>query len=239
MQLAYLIGGGATHYKKYKVAAGHAAGIVVLRPAEGATGVSTSTTTSVEDAMGVVVDLGNASTVATGSGGAIAYSTTQGDPEAVYSVIINPDAVWRMLMVGSATNAALTQNTVTTAMTDGLSVTDSAGAFNSPDMDDGMVWYTAGTNAGQSRVITSSAATAVTVVMPFLYDDAVGDTFIVIPFNPGMFGATLSTNLLNVRQDAALGSDAAFAHVDVELNGRSDSYLHGMIADHMFSGTTT
>ena len=235
MQAAYGLCGGKLTIKKYKVAASHAAGIIVLRIAEGGTGVATCTTTGAADAVGLTLDQG------LHQGETIAYSTTQGDPEALYSVCINPDLVMRALLVGSAANAVMTSNTITTAASNGLSLTAAGAAvdFTSPDCDEGLVWYTSGPNAGQSRVVTAStSSTVLTVVVPFAAN-TVGDTFLVTPLQVGFTAAaTFSTNLLNVRGDL-VPTGAAVATVDHELNGAGNSYIHIMIADHVFAGTTT
>ena len=87
MQFEYLLSGGAPTIKKYKMAAGHAAGIVVLVAAAGATGLSTSTTTSFTDSVGVTLD------AILAAAQPVAYSTVQNAVEYMQAVIISPDAV--------------------------------------------------------------------------------------------------------------------------------------------------
>lgn len=235
MQAAYGLSGGKLTVKKYKMAAAHAVGIIVIRGAEAATGLTTSTTTGAADAVGLTLDQGIF------QGEVIPYSTTQGDPEAVYSVCVNPDLVLRALLVGTAAGGVMATSLITTAASNGLSLTSTTAAvadFSSPDCDEGMVWYTSGGNANASRVVTSVAATVVTVVMPFAAN-AVGDAFLVTPLQVAFTEQlTLSTNLQNVRGDLA-PTGAAFATVDHELNGASNSYIHIMSADHAFSGVST
>ena len=239
MQHAYNVGGGQVCIKRYKMASAVVAGAPVIQGTEGGadTGIITSTTTSLANALGVVVDQGENN----GEGGPnTTYSTTVRTvgSECVYGVIINPDSVWRALMVGSAANAAVRSTAVDVASTDGLTV-KSAFDYNSPDMDGGVVWYTSGAYVGQSRKITSTAATAITVIHPFSGSaDAVGDLFQAIDYFTATLGVTLSTNLLNVRVDIAATGGAAVV-VDHELNGTGNSFLHIMLQDHVFAGQVT
>lgn len=233
MQFGYLLGGGTPTIKKYKMAAGHAAGIIVLQAAANATGLSTSTTTSFANAVGLTLD------AITDQGSPVAYSTTQGAVEYLQSVVINPDAVLRALLVGSAVNAALERRTVGTASSNGLTVVGTTGDTDpsSPDMDEGTVWYSDGSNGGASRKITSTTTTlTVTVVMPFAAN-RIGDRYHTIPYFTGnTAGVTLSTNLLNVRGEIA-ATGAAAAVVDTELNTHTNSFLHLVLSDHIFGGT--
>lgn len=239
MKFAYLLGGGTPVIKKYKMAAGHAEGIIVLAPAGNATGLSTSTTTSWINSLGLTMD------AILAAGAPVTYSTTQGAVEYLQSVIVNPNAVFRALMVGSATNAALETRVVGTASSNGLTVVGTAGMTDpsSPDMDEGTVWYGlgagSGQNAGASRKITSTTtALTVTVIMPFAAN-AVGNTYFTIPYSPGnTAGVTMGTNLQNVRAEiAATGATAAI--LDLELNGSDSSYLHLLQMDSIFAGQLT
>lgn len=233
MKFGYLLSGGAPTIKKYKMAAGHAKGIVVLVPAANATGLSTSTTTSFADAVGVTLD------AILSAAQPVAYSTTQGAVEYLQSVIVSPDAVFHALMVGSAANATLEERTVGTASSNGLTIVGTAGMTDpsSPDMDEGTAWYVSGSNAGQSRTITSTTTTlTVTVIMPFAAN-AVGQKYLLTPYAPGAKSVTMSTDLKNVRCELAkTGADARV--VDMDLFGKGDSYLHLHLSDHIFNSNT-
>jgi len=231
MQFEYLLGGGAPTIKKYKMAAGHASGIAVLVAAAGATGLSTSTTTSWADFVGVTLDAILASAIP------VAYSTVQGAVEYLQSVVINPDAVYRALMVGSAAGAVVEERTVGTASSNGLTIVGTAGDTDpsSPDMDEGTAWYVSG-QGGASRKITSTTTTlTVTVVMPFAAN-TIGNKYHTIGYTVGTKGLTMSTDLKNVRVDLA-ATGAAARCVDMELNGKGNSYLHVLAADGVFSGS--
>lgn len=233
MQFEYLLGGGTPTIKKYKMAAGHAAGILLLVPASNATGLSTSTTTSFVDCVGLTMDTGQFA-----FGGEVTYSTTQGAVEHLQSVIVNPNAVFKALMVGGAANESIEHRTVGTAASNGLTVVGTAGETDpsSPDMDEGTVFYTAGANAGASRRITSTTTTlTVTVIVPFAAN-RVGDRFITISHSPGTALATLSTDLKNLRVDIAPAT-GRLVTLDLILNGPTNSYAELLAGDHHFSGS--
>ena len=233
MQFEYLLGGGTPTLKKYKMAAGHAAGIVVLVAAAGATGLSTSTTTSFADTVGLTMD------AILAAGAPVAFSTVQGDLEYLQTVITNPDAVFKALLVGTAANAQLDQSTVGTASSNGLTAVGTTGNIDpsSPSMDEGTLWYTSGPNANASRKITSvTTPLTATVVMPFAAN-RIGETYVMVGYTPGTKSVTMSTNLLNVRGDiAAAGADARC--IDLQLNGRANSFIELVLGDNIFGSNT-
>lgn len=222
MKYAYNLSSSTPIIKKYKASAALAEGIVVIKSAAGASGqMSTSTTTSIANALGLIVDNG----MAAAAGGPITYSTTQGADEAVFGVIVNPDQVLRAQMVTGATGTGITADTIVTASSNGLTFVGGT-SVASPDMDEGIVWYTSGANVGKSRKITSTGATVTgTVTVPFAAN-AVGDTFCYAGVNIGLQGVTLTTDLKNVRADIAVSTGATFSIIDLELNGANDSYIH-------------
>lgn len=231
MTFEYLLSGGAPTIKKYKMAAGHAAGIVVLAAAAGATGLSTSTTTSFADAVGVTMDAILSAAIP------VAYSTVQGAVEYIQSVVVSSDAVYRALMVGSAAGATVEERTVGTASSNGLTIVGTTGDTDpsNPDMDEGTAWYVSG-QGGASRKITSTTTTlTVTVVMPFAAN-TIGNKYHTIGYTIGTKGVTMSTNLKNVRVDLA-ATGAAARTVDYELNAKDNSFLHLILSDHIFSGS--
>jgi len=232
MEFAYLLGGGTPTIKKYKMAAGHAAGIIVLVPAADATGLTTSTTTGMVDAVGLTLD------AILSQGAPVAYSTTQGAVEHLQSVIINSDAVFKALLVGSAANAVLETRTVGTASSNGLTVVGTTGDTDpsSPDMDEGTVWYASGSNGGASRKITSTTTTlTVTVIVPFSAN-RIGDKYHTADYTPGTEGVTLSTNLQNVRGEIA-ATTGRMSCIDLNLNGAGNSSLELILTDHIWSGS--
>ena len=232
--LAYTLSGNAPVVKRFKVGATIAAGHGVLE--RSSAGVAAQTTTSLADAVGMSIDPAT-------------YTTTQSTTmtEGVVGVIINPDAVYRSLMVSAAAgNTQLNLTTNSAAATNGLTITITTGdaAPNSPEMAGGLAYCVSGNNVGESRIITSTAATTATLIVPFRYTIAVGDTFVLVPWSaPGVSDATatFTTDLLAVRGDQDAASDAALVVTDVEIDGnhpRTNSKLLWMIRDHMYKDNT-
>lgn len=226
-QYAGNLSGSAPIIKKFKASAtGYTPGMIMVRSAANATGqMSVSTTTDCQNSLGVLLDNGQWK-----NGTAITYSTTQGDEEAVFSVICNPDAILRMLMVTGATGQAITADTIVTA-TAGGTTTVGGTSVASPDMDEGIVWYITGANVGRSRKIVSTSSVTATVGTPFAAN-AVGDTFAYAGFNLGLQEAiTLTTDLQKARTDAAGSSALDVVVWDLELNGTTNSYVSVIQSD--------
>lgn len=220
MQQSGFITSSTAVIKKYKASAAQAAGTLVLRSAANASGqFSTCTTTSIAAYLGYCLDNGEK------FGAATAYSTTQGDVEGVFSVIINPDIILRAQMVTGATGTSITQDTVATAVTNGLTVVGGT-SVASPDMDEGLIWFTSGANMGLSRKITSTSTVTATVIVPFPRTSAVGDTFLYAGLNVGLTGLTLTTDLQNVRADIAINTGAELTAIEFDLAGSTDSYIY-------------
>lgn len=200
MRVAGLLSGGAPTVKKFQVSASvTVVGIPLLAVADAEAGLDLPTTTAVTDMVGINLDLAT-------------YATAQGtsSPEALISVIINPDAIIEIDMSGgAAAGTAQTLRTVTTAGTDGLSVT-TATDWSTTSMDEGSIWGATGANAGQFRKVTSVSTTAATVTVAFANDPAVGDTFGYAPVFPyALKTVTLTTELNEFRQDVAVATNTA------------------------------
>jgi hypothetical protein len=232
MEFSGLLSSATPVIKKYKASAAQAAGTVVLRSAADASGqFSTSTTTSFADALGYCLDNGEK------FGAATAYSTTQGAVEGVFSIIINPDAILRAQMVTGATGTSITEDTVATAVSNGLTVVGGT-SVASPSMDEGLIWFTSGANMGLSRKITSVSSVTATVIVPFPRASAVGDKFLYAGLNVGLTGVTLTTDLQKVRADIAVSTGASATAIDFDLGGSTDSYVYLVIGDHVLSMAT-
>lgn len=237
MELAYTISGGAPLLKKYQIDATVSnVGIPLLIPAAGDAGLALATTTSAADMVGVNIDTATYVT---------AQQTDGTSAEREVTVIINPDAVWKMLMSGGAAeNTALTLYDVTTASTDGLTIT-TGDDWTNPQFDEGVVWGYDGANAGAFRKITSTSATAATVTVAFDRDTAVGDNFLRAPYWP-VQGTTiqLTTNLTQADASIAVGTGAGFKPVELILNdasneGRTNSYVLAVPTDHVWGPRPT
>lgn len=232
MKFAYLLSSSTPVIKRYKASAAQAIGTVVIRSAGNASGqISTSTTTSFADALGLVLDNGHR------EGTPLTYSTTQGADEAVFGVIVNPDQVLRAKMVTGATGTSITADTVVTAVSNGLTVVGGT-SVASPDMDEGILWFTSGANVGQSRKITSVSSVTATVIVPFPRASVVGDTYCYAGVNVGLTGVTLTTDLKDVRADIAVSTGASMTCIDLELNGATDSYAHFVLGDQVWTNAT-
>ena len=232
MQSAYHLCGGAPVLKKYKLGAAQAdAGIVMIGGAGASLGVIPSTTTSFDAAYGLAIDEGT-------------YSTTQGAEEGMVTIDIRPDLVIKALMSGGATeNTALTVLQSTSASAGGTVVTDAD--TGSADMDGGTVWCLSGNNVGHSRSITAhSGSTSITVTVPFPRAIATTDEYLFCPYNMAGTGAGgadgagfLQTSTLFTQADASIacGTGGKVAVVDLELNGRSNSYVLFTLRGHVYN----
>lgn len=231
MEFAYLMGGGAPLAMKFTAGETFAnRGVVALQPAAGGTGLAISTTTSFANAVGVTLD------TATYQAG---QNASGADQEVLLTVIVNPNAIWSARMSGGATEGTvLSTQTVTTASTDGLTVTTAA-EWSSPTFDEGSVWGLTGANKGILRKITSVSATAGTVILAFPRDIAVGDTFLRAPYTP-LQTVTLqaTTNLYEADASIAVGTGGSARILEIQHAGAADSHVLFMLNDHAFRDAT-
>ena len=239
MEFGYDLSGGAPVLKRYAVAATNTVvGRHYLKTADGGVGVVLGTTTGAVDFIGVNVDA---------PGTYAAGQNSDGSDNAKYvTLIINPLAVYKARLSGGATDGtALTARTVTTASTDGLTVTHSAYDASSPEMDEGTIWGYSGANAGVARKITSTSTTATTVILAFPRDTAVGDEFLLAPIHPTRtLLAQFTTNCTEVDASAAVAGDATVVVTEMILNdkannGTTNSYALIQFPDHLFGAGVT
>ena len=239
MEFAYDLSGttNAT-VRKYQVAATNTTiGRPYLKNADDGTGVVLATVSGAVDYVGVNLDA--AGTYVT------SQQSDNSDTARLTSLIINPLGVFRARLAGGAANEVLTARTVTTASTDGLTVSTSAFDPNSPDLNEGTVWGYSGANAGKARKITSTAANAATVIVAFPYDIAVGDQFLFANVHPTRsILAQFTTNMTELDVSAALSNDATVITVEMILNdiagrGTTESYALIQFADSLFGATIT
>jgi hypothetical protein len=239
MEFSYDLSGGSTAIvKKYQVAATNTTiGRPYLKNADDGTGIVVATVSGAVDYIGVNID--TAGTYVT------AQQSDNSDTARLQSLIINPLGVFRARLAGGAANEALTARTVTSASTDGLTVTTSAFDPNSPDLNEGTVWGYSGANTGKARKITSTAANAATVIVAFPFDIAVGDQFLFANVHPTRsILAQFGTDMTNLDSTATLSSDATVITVEMILNdlagnGTTDSYALIQFADSLFGATIT
>ena len=229
--------GGQMILRDMKISATFAtAGILATVITDGLAGIVVGLRTTVASQVGVTIDTGT-------------YSTTQGAVEGTVQVITNPYAVYRMLMVGDELDAQLSITTNSVVDTGGTIVTITTGdvAPNSPSMDEGTIVCVGGANLGQTRKITSVAATTATVTVPFLNDIAVNDVFITVPWTPNdVAGDNVNTSrtLANAEQDVAVGTGADFRPLALEFdissqaNARQKSYVYANLVSHILTQGT-
>jgi len=237
MRLAYTLSGAAPHYKKYQIAANSlTVGVPKLIPVTTAAGVAVATTTSAADMVGVTLDTATYVT---------AQQTDGTSAERLVTLIINPDAVWAMLMSQGATlGTALTLRAVTTASSDGLTVTTGE-SWTATEYVDGVAWGYDGANVGQMRRISSTSATAGTMSVAFDYDTVVGDNFIRAPWWPSQsLAIQLTTNLDGADASIVVGTGAQFKTVELVLGdhtngGRTDSWVYAISGDHVWGPRPT
>lgn len=241
MEYAYaLSGSGVPKIMKYQINATLAnGGIPVLAPGAGNAGMQISTTTSWANAVGVTLDAG---TYVTGQ------QTDGTSAEREVSVIISPDAVFRVLMSGGAAeNTALSLYPITTAASDGLTLTTSSIAnWASPAFDESVAWFYDGANAGQKRKVTSVSSTVATVTVAYDNGTVVGDNVLRAPYwflDDTGNNIQTTTNLYQADASIAVGTGGAARVIDMELNdisgeGRTTSSALFIFDDHALRETT-
>ena len=241
MEVAYTIGGGGLHLKKYRTdndASAFVAGVPVASDETTAAsqGVLQATTTTATPFMGLSIDAIAASTAAQvtqGTGGEL----SNGDNATHVTLCINPDAVFRAkLNEGATEDTALVLSVQTDAQVDGLNVN------STPQVaDNSTVWgYNTEGNNGHTR--TTSAAD--TVIIAFPNDIAANDEWLFTEHVAGWTEAspTLTTALTQIDSNTAGTTTKNFVIVEFELNdisndGRNNSYALMVAYDHAFSGS--
>ncbi len=236
----YLYGPG--YVKRYKLGATAAsvyAGIPYIMVAT--TGnVGPCSATSATDAIGM----------ATGPA-LVAYSTTQSvilaNGEGVVDIDINDGLVYESTLSGTAADGgALIVYTNTSASAGGTVLT---ATVPTTDWDGGVLARISNGVISDWRTITThTSSTSLTVTVPFPTAIAVGDTFVVSPYNEtgnGAAGGDGNSNLtlttLLTQADATVASGGGFdvVVVDLEFRGVSDSLVRWRMGDHVHANTAT
>ncbi len=238
--LGYILGGGAPVIKKYMVAAGTpdftVAGCPAIASATTTGGVSPMAAGTLAEYVGLSLDTTTYST---------SQATVLANGPGQVSLVVNGDPVIRNRMSGSTTaGTALPLVTNSVASAGGTAVTITTGNVvpNSPTMLDGTIICLSGSNVGVRRKITTVSATVFTVVVPFPYAIAAGDTFTAVPYFPGAATAvggddltlTATPGTLATEADASVASTTLgvrFAHLDIQydVNSPSNGRLDGQV----------
>ncbi len=113
---------------------------------------------------------------------------TKGDPQVLIQIAeILPGTILRGPICNAALGTAPTVSTITAlGGTDGMVTADTA---NTPGFTNvlamGTIYCRTGVNAGLYRVNKNTTATAPSVTTAFPYDEAVGDTLVIVPLKQG------------------------------------------------------
>ena len=224
-----MTGGSSAVIKRYQVGVtNNTPGIVYTVPTTSLPGVVISTTTSTAKAVGVSVEAPGTYVTAQQTGGA--------DTARTAALIISPFAAYSMLMNGGATNGtAMVLHTAVSGGSDGLSFVSDVNT-DSPELALGTCHCISGANVGISRKITSNSTTTLTFTVAWPRDVAAGDLFVVAPYTP-LQGITIQTTTTLDQADAsiAVATGAAFKSVELKFDGRSNSYVVAVLANHVFS----
>ena len=239
MEVAYTIGGGGLHIKKFRTdndASAFVAGVPITSDETTAAsqGVLQATTTAQTPYIGLGLDAIAASTAAqVGAGGG---ELSNGDNATHVSVCINPDAVVRAkLNEGATEDTALVISVQTDAQAAGLNVNSTPAIA-----DNSTVWGYNGANNGHTR--TTSAAD--TVIIAFPNAIAANDEWLFTEHVAGWTEAspTLTTALTQIDANTAGTTNKNFVIVEFELrdiggDGRNNSFALMVGYDHAFAAS--
>lgn len=226
---------GQNYVRRYKLGATVDLGVPCIM-ATTTGNVTKCTTTAAADAIGLSVGSGT-------------YSTTQNAAEGTIEIDINPFAIIEMTACGGATEGtALSVLTNTSASAGGTVLT---ATVQSNDVDGGTLWRYSNGVGGESRTITThTSTTSLTVTVPFTGASgiAVGDQFLLSPYNETGSGAAgndgssqvqLTTLLTQADFTAASGTGIKAQVVELVLRGTTDTLIQFILGDHVFNGATT
>jgi len=177
--------------------------------------------------VGVVDDSRAYSSTYHGNGST--YTTTQatiaatGFPRVKIALTIP----WVTLIKGPIFNAAhgtaLTEITVTTASSGGVTITGANNAITDIADDFATAYCRSGANRGHSRIVTTSTSTTVnTVTVPFPYAIAVGDVFVIASCTLGNGGLDFpaTANCIDGNNDMNAYYDVYYHEVNLEEKGK-------------------
>lgn len=196
------------------------------------------TTTSATDFVGIALD---ATTYVTAQGthdGFPGYQ--QSGEEGTVGITFDPLQVVKLRASGSATTGtalgAAVVVTTTGASTTGLVITSTG--IGTADRSGGLICGRTGANAGIVRKQTTFNSGADTnVVVPFPYDIATGDTFLVCPWSKNVLAVQFTaTDFLEADALIATGTGAEMAVVGVEFDIIEDEIaVYAVPRDHLLN----
>jgi len=229
------------------------AGIPIISVTDGI-GVRPATTTSMDDAVGLGLDVSTYSTTQAdlddgevGNAGLGNRSYGGLDMGRMVTVSVRPDLIVGALMNDGATQGTalqILQNTSTSG--GGTVVSDTDHSAN--DFSGGTIWCIRGNNVGYARQIASdTAAVSVTVTVPFPRSIAIDDQFIAIPYSGFGTGASaidgsnfvqLTTLFDGADADIASGTGGEVQVIKLELEGAANSNVLFMFRQHQWNRHT-
>lgn len=167
------------------------------------------------------VDTAQAAQVANDPVGATHVETT---------LILPSYTLVRAPIYNAAYGTALTEVSVTTASTDGLTVTHANDSVTDIADDLGMVYCRSGANRGHYRVVTTGTTTAQTLTIALPYDTVVGDTFVVASCVFGLGGLDIpaTANCIDGNNDLDAYYDVYYHDVNLEESGKEFAVLSFM-----------
>jgi len=247
--------GGAGIYKRFPVRASIAVVGIPIISVTDTVGVGPGTTTSYADAVGLGKDTVTYSTTQTDldNPGEDANIGAQGtiyglDAGKVVTVSTRDDLELKARVSGSSTaGVSLTLLINTAASAGGTTISDAD--VGTSDMTGGVVWCTKGNNIGLARpIVTHNSAADFVTTVPFPRAIAVGDEFLFVPYNVFGTGASAidghgniqaTSNIAEADGSIATGTGGAVMVTQLELNGRADTFVRFMLADHILKVITS
>ncbi len=230
--------GGKSFLADYFASAALTAGQVAVREATASNigeATNPSSTTSVTDVVGVLLDQATSNTAPTKEPGLLLVVTT-GGLENIVRVDSNPLAIFRFIVSGgTADNTALPTAAPANILTN--TVLSSGGTVitalvGTVDMSGGLIKGRTGNNAGSIRKMVSQiASTSTTVGIAFVNAIAVNDTFIRVPFSRVAVAMTLTTPFDQANGNVAFStSTAKFRVVNVNIDEQNSIVTVDVIA---------
>lgn len=174
---------------------------------------------------------------ATYRGDGTTYTTTQatvaanGPSEVQVALIVPGDTLIRGPIFNAAFGTALTEITVTTASSGGVTITGANNAITDIADDFATAYCRKGANRGIYRIITTSTSTtANTVTIPFPYAISAGDIFVVASCVLGMGGLDIpaTANCIDGNNDMDAYYPVFYTQIDLSVSGRewAEFYFH-------------
>lgn len=182
---------------------------------------------------------------ATYRGDLLTYDTTQATlvantpvgPQLAEVQILTPNSLIRAPIVKDTIGTNPERKACTTGSSDGLTFVTAT--VDTTVSNFSTVYCSGGANRGQYRKVTTGNATTQTVLVPFTYDIAVGDTFVIANITEGLAHIDFDTQFQGIDSSAALTNYyCAFVH-ELNLEEAGKEYAVFRLAPLHFSPNVT